>query len=409
MERIGQFLVGAAQWVYQGAVWWSIPIVVILLFPSPLVVLGYIGGLVLFVCRWVVEGAFLPRSRAAVPLFLFLVMIVVGFVISPNYELSMATIDQVVASLLIFLVVFDKTNSVADLERAAAVLAFLGILLALIAPFTVNWSPNKLFGVPAFYDASWPRLPKLTNSNILAGALAPIVPMSLALVMLSEKRWRAVGAISFAPLTIILVLLQSRGALFALAFGLAIWITLYRRWVLPLIPLGLITFLYINTQQGWSSPAQLIYGAPGTAGVGTFIARQDLWIQALYLIRQSPLVGIGLNAYPQVGPVSFPYAPEHPGSIYPHAHNLFLQVALDTGTIGLASFVVLMVLAMRIAWQAYNNHFERHLAIGLFSAFVVVIVHGLGDVIVWGPSKSSVVLWILLGIAFAFDKVRKTV
>ena len=404
-----QLMSGWAEWIYQRAVWWVIVITLLLWFPSPLTWLGYVGAVVIFVCRWGTEGSPLPISRATIPLIVFLLMIAIGFAVSPNYALSMATIAQITSSLLIFFLVMDKTHTVSDMWRVATALVFLGVLFAFIAPFTANWSPNKVFGVPAFYDTLWPRLPKLTNSNILAGALAPIVPMSLALVLQQDRRWRALGALSLAPLIIILVLLQSRGALFGLALGLAIWITLYWRWVLPLIPLGLLSVLYINYQQGGPSPAQLVYGVPGTVTGGTLLERQDMWAQALYLIRQSPLVGIGLNAYSQVGSVSFPYSPDQPGMIMPHVHNLFLQIALDTGIIGLAAFVVMIVLAMTVAWSAYRAPRERHLAIGLLSAFLVIIAHGFGDVAVWGPSKSSVVLWMLLGIAFTFDKVTKTV
>ena len=408
MDRWLESLAALARWNYQRASGWVVLIAVLLLFPSPLTGLGFVGTVVLFACRWVAHGSPFPQSRATLPIFLLLVMTAIGFAVSPARDLSIVTAAQVTASVIIFLVVFDHIQSSADLWRAAAVLVLLGILFAFVAPFTANWSPNKFFGVPVFYDSIWPRLPKVTNSNILAGALAPIVPISLALVFQRERHWRALGAVSLAPLSIILILLQSRGALFALGLGLAIWITLYWRWALPLIPLGLIAVLLINNMQGGLPPAQLIYGTPGTVTGGTLFERQDMWAQAIYLIRQSPWVGIGLNAYSVIGPYTFPNSLDHPGAVFPHVHNLFLQVALDTGVIGLAAFVVLIALAVRTVWQAYRASIEKPLAIGLLSAFAVVLAHGLGDVVVWGTSKASIILWILLAMAFTFDKAKKT-
>ncbi len=189
---------------------------------------------------------------------------------------------------------------------------------------------------------------------------------------------------------------------------MAVWLTLYRRWFLPLIPIGLIVALYLNQLYGGPSPAQFIYGKIGTVTGGTFIERQDMWFQAVYLIRQSPWVGIGLGAYSRIAPYTWPYSPSQPASlIAPHAHNLFLQVALDTGILGLTAFIVLLMTSLASAWRAFRRRVERDLAIGVMAALTVVIVHGFGDTIVWGTAKSSMVLWILLALAVGFDKVRK--
>ena len=88
-----------------------------------------------------------------------------------------------------------------------------------------------------------------------------------------------------------------------------------------------------------------------------------------------------------------------------HTHNLFLQVALDTGLLGFAAFVVLLFLAVRSTWHAVNTGGERHLAIGILAAFTVLMVHGLGDVVVWGSAKSGIFLWVLLGFAAGLDQI----
>jgi putative inorganic carbon (HCO3(-)) transporter len=371
--------------------------------------LGFTGAMGSFFLRWLAHRPLVPISRANLPVLILLLMTMVGLVISPAPDMAILTIAQVVASVTIFYALFDQVSSFDDLWRLVGVILIIGVLVAFIAPFTVRWSATKLFGLPAFYEEIWPRIDKVSNPNIVAGALAPIVPLSLALIEKNDRRSRVLGALAISPLIIILILLQSRGALFALLLGVVIWIALHWKWTIPVMIIASSVTLVFLTMMGRVSAIQLLYGSESISSDTSFIQRQDMWAQALYLIRQSPLVGIGLNAYSQVGPVSFPYSPSQPGMVMPHVHNLFLQIALDTGIIGLAAFVVLLGLAIAAAWQAYRAHVERHLAIGLLSAFVVVIAHGFGDVAVWGPSKSSVILWILLGIAFAFDKVRKTV
>lgn len=382
-------------------------IVILLLFPSPWMSLGFAAVVGLFGCRWIALGSPLPETRVNFLILLFLVAALAGSLHSSAPDLAVLTLGQLIASVTIFFVLLDKTQSASDLWHAAVILAILGVLFALAAPFTVNWSPDKVYGIPAFYEQIWPRLPKETNPNVLAGGLAAIVPIVLALVMQPERRWRLLGAFSIAPIGIVLLLLQSRGAFFALGAGLCVWVILYNRLFLVLIPIGLLGAFYINQVSGGPPLTQLFYGKIGTVTGGTLTERQDLWFQALYLIRQSPLLGIGLGAYPRIAPYAFPYSPSQPATLFaPHAHNLFFQVALDTGLLGLASFAVLIFTSFSSSWRAWRSSVEPHLAIAVMAALTVVVVHGLGDTIVWGTAKPSIVLWIVLGFATRLEQWR---
>jgi len=392
-----------AQMVATRAHWLALPIACLLLFPSPWMWLGFLGAPVIWGCRWIARGAPFPASVVNLPLTILLAMVAFGFAITPAPDLAIATAGQVIAGVTIFFVLTDYLDSSKHLWNIASALVLFGVALALVAPFTVSWSANKLFGLPAFYEAWWPHLAEETNPNILAGALAPIVPIALALIAQGERRQRMLGAIALAPILLILLLLQSRGAVFGLAMGLIVWLALYNRWVLPFVPFGILAILAINNAMGAVSFTNLFYGETGTGSPGTLFQRQDLWLQSLFLIRQSPVFGIGLSGYPHLAPVTWPNSPAQPGGSPNHAHNLFLQVALDTGVLGLAAFVAILVLAWRTVWSARHSQPQRHLTIALCASWVVLIVHGLGDVIVWGTAKSSIVLWVLLAMAFRIE------
>ncbi|MCL4394688.1 MAG: O-antigen ligase family protein [Chloroflexi bacterium] len=399
----------AARAVSEHSILVVVPVAFLLLFPSSWMGVGFAAALVPYATRWIACSSPVPVTKVNLPLLALLLMTAVGLVYSSASDLALLTVGEVVASVTVFYALVDRIRKVDDLWRVCAGIAILGILLALVAPFTVEWSGAKLFGLSAFYDQVWPRLPKATNANILAGALAPIVPLALALAMKGERRWRILGAVALAPLGLILVLLQSRGALFALAVGLAVWATLYRKWVLPIIPIALLGVLAFNQRVGGPPPAQLFYGKIGTVTGGTLFERQDMWRQSLELIAQSPVLGIGLGAYPRVAPYAPPYSPAHPGMVENHTHDLFLQVALDTGVVGLAGFIAILALSIYAAWRAFRQKVETHLAIGLLASFVVVVIHGLGDTAMWGSAKSSVVLWMLFALATRLDKVKELV
>ena len=391
-----------AQFIQRNEIWLAVPICLLLLFPSPWMVVGFVSAIVLWFIRWIATGSPVPISHANASVLVFLVMVTIGFATSRAPDIAVIVAGQTVASLTVFFVLLDHIHVSGDLWQIAAGLVLLGIFLAFVAPFTVTWDPNKLFGLAGFYNQTWPHIPKDTNPNILAGALAPIVPISLAMLVRNEYRLRTLGAVALAPILVMLALLQSRGALFALAVGIALWVTLYRRWVLPLLLIGLLAFLIINDAMGGPTLAQLLYGdinTPTALSTNSFVQRQDLWVQSLFLIRQHPLFGIGLGAYTQVAPSAWPYSAAHPGPVQNHTHNLFLQIALDTGVIGLAAFVVLLFYAFRSAWRASSRGINADLAIGVLAGLTVIVVHGMGDVIVWGTSKSSMVLWVLFALA----------
>lgn len=400
-----------ARFTYRHGIWILAPILLLLLYPSALSFLGFLLVPIFFLCRRLALGSWLPYTRVNLFILIILAMTAIGFAISPVRDLSVLTAAAVTAGVTLFFFLVDQIQAPTDLMRVAGVLVFLGLCLALLVPLITEPSLEPLLGSLAFrISALVPKAPKLSNQNIIAGGLAIIAPIALALIVQKNSvRWRILGIITLPVICFAVLFLESRGALFALAAGLAAWLTMYRRWILPLIPVAVIVLLLINAARHGPSVGQVLYGSIGSSKTGTFIERAAIWAQATYLIRQAPLAGIGLGAYPRVAPYAFPNSPQQPGSAPNHAHNLFFQVALDTGVFGAVAFIALLFFAMHSVWRAYRAKIERHLAIGLLAAFVVLLVHGLGDTVVWGTAKTGLILWVLVALGISFDKVKNVV
>jgi O-antigen ligase len=397
-----------ARFIYRNGTWLLGSIVLLLLFPTPLSAIGFFLVPVFFLCRRLVTGDWLPRNRVNFVILTLLTMTAIGFAISPAPDLAVLTAATFVAGITIFFFLLDHLQKPPDFTRVVGIVVFLGLCLALVVPFITEPSLDPILGSFALTISSLlPKLPRLSNQNIVAGGLAIVAPLALALIAQStSERWRKVGIVSLPVICFAILFLESRGAMFALAAGFAAWLTLYRRWVLPFIPLVVIAVLLLNEARHGPSIGQVLYGSIGYPKSGTFIERTAIWSQATYLIRQSPLTGIGLGAYPRIAPFAFPYSIDVPGPAPNHAHNLFLQIALDTGVIGGVAFIALVLYGLYSTWRAYRVRIERDLAIGLLAAFVVLLVHGLGDTIVWGTSKASVILWALLGLGISFTALQ---
>ena len=109
--------------------------------------------------------------------------------------------------------------------------------------------------------------------------------------------------------------------------------------------------------------------------------RQVIWGFTLEIIKESPFFGVGPNAVNLVDGADTvipffnqEYIPSHP-------HNWFLEIAAETGIIGLLAFLVSLVLSLRtLARRAYQGSGPAWATIMLFGVFWI---SSLGNFSIW--------------------------
>lgn len=394
--------------IYRAALPFVFLICALLIFPSPLTLFGLVGVVLFLVVRWLARQNPFPKTDVNPFLLVFLLMFVLGLLRTPAPELAWQVASHSLAGILVLISIVDRANSRAQILAATGVLVLVGVVFAFGAPFGAEWSGAQGFNFGELTTRYFPLLARPSNVNNVAGALEVAVPFALALMATHVRPWRLIGTFALAPLLVMLLLLQSRGAWLAVLMGLVVYLTLYRRWVLPLVPIVLLAGLWLNNAFGDPLPTQAI-GADARQVV-TFGDRTEIWSEGARLFLQSPLLGIGVHGFaaygaPIVGFDTGEYALR--GS---HAHNLFLQITLDTGIIGGVAFVGIFLLAFVAAGRAYQraekNSVERALAIGLLAAFTIVITHGMFDTIFWG-FKAGIFLWGTFALALRLQKANE--
>jgi O-antigen ligase len=101
---------------------------------------------------------------------------------------------------------------------------------------------------------------------------------------------------------------------------------------------------------------------------GSNIERLRLWQESVTFISERPLLGVGLGNYPlAVKPTANYREP-----IY--AHNPFLDIALETGLVGLFFFLALLSSCLRSAWGKWRVEGDVF-GFALLVALVVFIAH----------------------------------
>ncbi|NUM49424.1 MAG: O-antigen ligase family protein, partial [Anaerolineales bacterium] len=134
--------------------------------------------------------------------------------------------------------------------------------------------------------------------------------------------------------------------------------------------------------------------------------RVQIWQRALYMIQDFPFTGVGMGLYGDVAEALYPFPGVDP-RFMPHAHQLFLQVAVDMGLPGGMAWLAIFVQSILVAWRVYKmarqekNAWMTGLAAGLLASQVALTLHGLIDAVTWGMVRPAPLVWGLWGLIFA--------
>ena len=256
-------------------------------------------------------------------------------------------------------------------------------------------------------------LPDDINANTAGNALAILLPLSVGATACSWRIWRRqreerssvipgsasasasasalalalalASALAFAAL----LLTASRGAWIGLAAGAAAALAaglLGRRLASRSLAFGATLAVFALLAGGmiavFASPAIAArLGSVGGGAGGSAIGRGILWRDMLAQIGDYPFTGSGLAATMMVDATYFRLL--HVGFI-PHAHNLFLQIAVEQGLIGLAAFIGILAAALYGLFRAAGAGRAQGGPIRLFAlagiaSLVALCVHSLVD------------------------------
>jgi putative inorganic carbon (HCO3(-)) transporter len=144
------------------------------------------------------------------------------------------------------------------------------------------------------------------------------------------------------------------------------------------------------------------------ASLGGIEGRIDVWSRAIFMIQDFPYTGVGMGLYGDVADLMYPFY-NYGQSIVTHAHNLFLQVAVDLGIPGviawLATFLIVVNLSLRVYYFGRRrNHgfgWAAGIGAGLFCSQLALIIHGLTDAVTWGIVRPAPIVWGVWGLAIA--------
>ena len=121
-----------------------------------------------------------------------------------------------------------------------------------------------------------------------------------------------------------------------------------------------------------------VRGVPINDANYALIERQAHWQAALNMLTDHPWTGVGFSNYQ---PLYEQYRLLNWPMPLGHAHNIYLNVAAETGIIGLGLYLLLWISVFSLTFRTIRRaqEFDRAVAVGLMGAWIYLGTHMLVD------------------------------
>ncbi|MFC1810255.1 O-antigen ligase family protein [Patescibacteria group bacterium] len=132
--------------------------------------------------------------------------------------------------------------------------------------------------------------------------------------------------------------------------------------------------------------------------------RVEIWQVGLNLLKENPIFGIGLGQYQtnynERATEILGHAPFEEERL--HSHNLYLETWLNSGLLGIVSFIWIIVLAY-LSFKKIKPGTKKDLALVALIMLSYLLIHGLIDVTFW-KNDLSLIFWLIMGVNFSLLK-----
>ncbi|MEL6322246.1 MAG: O-antigen ligase family protein, partial [Cyanobacteria bacterium J06626_14] len=129
----------------------------------------------------------------------------------------------------------------------------------------------------------------------------------------------------------------------------------------------------------------------------------NVWNSVIEMIQARPILGIGPgnDAFNAV----YPYYQE-PNFTALSAYSVYLEIAVETGFVGLACFFWLMLVTFSHGWKQMNRlrairHQDGFWLMAAIATMVGMLAHGLVDT-VWYRPQVSTLWWLMIALVASY-------
>ncbi len=364
--------------------------------------------ILLILAIWLIKCIWLGEFKLAgtslyIPILSFTFFVILSCIYSVNLNASLKQTYIIIPNILLCFLVINivkKRKQVfiitACLVLAATIVSFYGIYQYFWGlDETRNWVLQQNI---QFHPGVLSRLginqafSTFVIRNALAGYLLLILPLCISLFLVSKSFYRLLLSIAAASIILCLYLTYSKGGwgIFLILGLVSILILMYKKFRhkkrFYIVSIAAIVCLVIFS-------AMFLKIVDRTNMIrdtsGSFKVRLNYWKACPGMVKDFPF-GSGIGTF---------------GSIYPKykvpqarevqlAHNSFLQLWTETGTLGILSFLLVWIMFFRDWRKTFR---VAYVSIGMYMGCGAFLIHSLVDFDFYVPGISMNV-WLFIGI-----------
>lgn len=333
---------------------------------------------------------------------------VIGFMLI--YTLSAIGSMSIVTSLKVALLVlsfiafyFVIVNSITTKEQLdSMLLLFVGVgtIVALYGVyqyfFAGTFASSSFVDKEMFEDISTRVSGTFDNPNVMGEYLLLVIPVALTYLWKSKKWFPKLFTCGIIGIMLMsLAFTYSRGCYLGIAACIGIFLLLVNLKSIILFLVGLVALPLVL-------PSSILnrLSSIGNTGDSSTSYRISIWKGAIDMIRDywyRP-IGQGTVAFNQIYPL-YSYS----GVGAEHAHNLFLQLMIETGILGIIAMAGVLFKFYQTLGHALKVCKEKILSVQMI-AFIAgmtgFLIQSLFDN-TWYNNRMILIFWIFLGLAMA--------
>jgi tetratricopeptide (TPR) repeat protein len=294
---------------------------------------------------WRFRGSRPEWPPLAAPLAAWLVWSALACAWSPSPALSLRLWLHWLAAAIAYALVFHLGDRGKDLRPIVAAALAAGAAIAVLGLGQAVWGWT-------FVPQAFPPSATFANKNVAAQFAIGVLPFGLVWLTGSKRgRPLALAAVATVLLLAFVALTRTRSAAVAAvveSLVLAAWWKGSRRraWALAAVAAALV--MAVAVQHRWSTA--------GSASTSSVQGRLAIWGNTLVMIREHPVIGVGLGGHPIVYPAYHRRAVVDPlFSSRLHldfAHDDYLQLTAELGLVGALLLMALFAGAAGLVREA---------------------------------------------------------
>lgn len=343
--------------------------------------------------------------------YMFIALIAILFVLLiPKRFITGKEFKLFLPFILFNLVYLVNLNGLSDTRGMMIVLNQLVYLMVMYMVYSITWTKFQIKSLSTVYYISLPILlaliivlPGVLNQNTAASFAYYLTFFPLLFLIGYTKSLKRSRLLLIFALTVLVILTtDARSILLSAALGLftyMVWKTiakskfLYNLYFFLIVGINYCIIVIYPNLYKWEHFYTFNDWSLRLTGKPIMTGRNTIWAQLLDLISLKPWLGHGSGVLP-----------ENFLSTSLSAHNLHLQIGLQTGIIGISLLVLFFFVVWRMLWKNKTD-----LRVKLVGAFLIsMLIHQTFEVTLTQNQFSIGLLqWLIIGFGLNFALNKK--